>query len=152
GKVAIIATAWTRRHARGDFELYHEKRRLEPVRMLEQTVHNGRGNVIGKIAIHPEALKTSEFSEIECQDIAGDHFDVRKVGSLLPQARQQFGIKLDSDKPVCLPRQKRSHLAVAGADLDPQVGLASRRLRHRDSGFGRCRTGKYVARDASAPG
>ena len=150
-KIAILAAARACSHPRRHLKLYHQKRRLEPVRMLEQTVHDRRCYVIGQIAVNAEVLPARELGEIERQDVARDDLDIRKSGRLLLQTRQQRGVQFDGDQPLRLPRQERSHFAAAGADLDPQPAAPRDRPWRRNPGLARSRAGKYQAGNALAP-
>ena len=86
GEIPVIAAAGARGDASGHFELNDEEGRVQETGVLEQAVHDGRSDVVGKIAIDAEALVGNKLSEIEGEDIALDNRDIRERGGLFPQA------------------------------------------------------------------
>ena len=153
GEIRVIAAAGRRGDASGHLELNDEEGGVQEIGMFEQAVHDGRSDVVGKIAVDAEALVGGKFGEIEGEDIARDHRDIGERGRLFAQAREQSGVEFDGDQAAGLLGQKRGHLAVSGADFDPDDAVR----RGRASVFGvrrRCwrgGVGENESSDALAP-
>jgi len=63
GKIAVVTAAGARGEAFGDFALDHKERGIEAFGTLEDAMHDGRGDVVRKVAVDAVAFALRERGE-----------------------------------------------------------------------------------------
>ena len=121
GQVAVIARAWIRYEAVGDFQLHYEVGRIDALRVREEEMQNRRGDVVGDISVDVKSRSGGGFGEIEFQDI---RLDERDVGPILHAAAHlgcEVRIDFDGDEARGERGEKFRHFSVARADFEPHL-------------------------------
>ena len=76
GEITILPASGAGHDPRCYFQLDHNVDGVDPVGVLKQSAEDGRGDVIGQVAVYPEAAGAEDAFQVERQHISGDHFDV----------------------------------------------------------------------------
>jgi hypothetical protein len=119
GEVAVVAGAGAGGEALGDFELDDDVDGFDLRGVLEEPVQDGRGDVVGEIAVDAHAPVGEEFCEIELEDVAGDDGEVGESFGEALEAGDERGIELDASDGKTGGEKVFGHFAVAGADFEP---------------------------------
>jgi len=135
GKVGVLPTAGAGGQAGGHFELDDDVDGLDAAGVLEQPVEDGRGNVVGKIAVHAEAVVPEEAWEVQGEHISGNDFDVRPKPREVAETRHKPRVQLDGHHATRTGGEQRGHLTVPRADFQPRfIGSACGRIRSQTDG------------------
>ena len=92
----------------------------------EEVMQDGRGDVVGKIAVEAERPAGSERSEIGFQNVVVDDGKPRELLGEASEAGCEGSIHLEGDNRSAAGEQIAGHFAVARANLDPAVLIIGR--------------------------
>ena len=120
-EIAVVARAWLSGEAEGDFGLDDDVNFVDEIGEGEEVVEDGRGDVVGEIAVNADAASGGECGEIGFENVAGNDVQIGGFFREVAEAGYELGVELDGVNGGTSGEQMLGHFAVAGADFDPAV-------------------------------
>ena len=113
GKITVIARARLGRKAESDFRLNNDVNLVDEAGEGEQVMKDGRGDVVGKIAVDADAAAGSDGSEVGFENVARNDGEIGELFCEVAQAGEESRIDLDGVDGGAGGEEKLGHLTMS---------------------------------------
>jgi len=128
GKIAVVARAGLGGEAQRDLVLDDNVNLVNELRIGEQVMQDRRRDVIGQVAVNPDAPPLAEHGDVRIENVRGNNLKICEAFFEAAHASGQLRVKFDGENTHAAGSEMLGHFAVAGADFDPaEIVVFSRR-------------------------
>ena len=120
-EIAVVARAGLGGEAESDFGLDDDVNFVDEIGEVEEVMEDGRGDVVGEIAVDADAASGGEGREIGFEDVAGNDIEVGRFFRKVAKSGDELRVEFDGVDGCAGGEKVFGHFAVAGADFDPAV-------------------------------